>query len=134
MNQLKAKVIHIKNVDTLHYLTFSLNQQVIHMLSLELEPKIKTGTVVHLTVKSTHIVISKNLNGLLSLENRLKGTIVSIENGEILSSICLDIGGFLLESIISRESKKMMNLQIDDKVVVLINSADISIVNENKHV
>ena len=130
MNQIKAEVIHIKRVDTLNYLTFSLNQQFIHMLSLELEPNLKVGTVVHLGVKSTHVAIAKELKGLLSLENRLKGRIVSIENGEILSSICLDIEGFLLESIISMKSRKMMNLQIDDKVVVLINSADISILDK----
>ena len=130
MNQLKAKVIHIKNVDTLHYLTFSLNQQVIHMLSLELEPRLEIGTIVHLTVKSTHVAISKNLNGLISLDNRLKGTIVSIENGEILSSICLDIEGFLVESIISVESREMMNLKINDEVLVLINSSDISMLRE----
>jgi len=130
VNQLKAKVIHIKNVDTLHYLTFSMNQQVIHMLSLELEPKLEIGTLVHLTVKSTHVAISKNLNGLLSLDNRLKGTIVSIENGEILSSICLDIEGFLVESIISVESKEVMNLKINDEVLVLINSSEISMLRE----
>jgi len=130
VNQLKAKVIHIKNVDTLHYLTFSLNQQVIHMLSLELEPRLEIGTIVHLTVKSTHVAISKNLNGLISLDNRLKGTIVSIENGEILSSICLDIEGFLVESIISVESRKIMNLKINDDVLVLINSSDISMIRE----
>jgi molybdopterin-binding protein len=134
VNQLKAKVIHIKNVDTLHYLTFSLNQQVIHMLSLELDSKLKVGTFVHLAVKATHVSIAKELNYLLSLDNRLEGTIISIENGEILSSICLDIEGFHVESIISMESKTNMNLKVDDKVIVLINSADISIVNENKHV
>jgi molybdopterin-binding protein len=130
MNHLKVKVIHIKNVDTLHYLTFSLNQQVIHMLSLELEPTLEIGTFVHLTVKSTHVAIAKNLNGLLSLENKLKGTIVSIEDGEILSSICLDIEGFLVESIISIESKKVMNLKLNDDVLVLMNSSDISMIRE----
>ena len=129
MNQLIAKVIHIKNVDTLHYLTFSLNQQVIHMLSLELEPKFKIGTLVPLTVKSTHVALSKELNSVSSLDNRLIGTIVSLEEGEILASICLEIEGFLLESIISRESRELMNLQAEDTVAVLINSADISIVH-----
>ena len=131
MNQLKVEVIHIKSVDSLNFLTFSLNQQVIHMLSLELKPNLKVGTTVHLGIKSTHVAIAKDLKGLLSIENRLKANIVSIENGEILSSICLDIEGFLLESIISRESLERMNLQTDDNVVVLINSADISIVGKN---
>jgi len=131
VNQLKAKVIHIKNVDTLHSLTFSLNQQVIHMLSLELEPNIKIGTVVNLGIKSTHIAIAKNLKGLLSLENRLKAKVLSIENGEILSSVCLDIEGFILESIIGIESIKTLNLQLNDKVLVLINASDISIITKS---
>jgi len=131
LNQLKAKVIHIKSVDNLNYLTFSLNKHLIHMLSLELEPNIKIGKVVHLAVKSTHISIAKELNGLLSLENRLKAKVISIDNGDILSSVCLDIEGFIVESIISLESIKTLNLQIEDKVLVLINAFDVSIVNKN---
>ena len=127
MNQLKVKVIHIKNVNNLNYLTFSLNQQIIHMLSLELEPTIKVGTIVHLTAKSTHVALAKDLKGLLSVENRLDAFVVSIEDGEILSSICLDIEGFLFESIITTESRKRMNLKVDDSVTALINATDISI-------
>ena len=134
MNQLKAEVIQIKRVDTLNYLTFSINQQLIYILSLELNPILKVGTTVHLGIKSTHVVIAKELEGLLSLENRLRAKIVSIENGEILSSICLDIEGFLVESIISMDSKERMNLQIDDNVFVLINSADISILSEKRDI
>ena len=134
MNQIKAEIIHIKRVDTLNYLTFSLNQQVIHMLSLELDPNLKLGTTVHLAIKSTHVIIAKELKGLLSLENRLKANIISIENGEILSSICLNVEGFLLESIISREFLEKMNLKIEDNVVVLINSTDISIVNKKRNI
>jgi len=127
VNQLKVKVIHIKNVNNLNYLTFSLNQQIIHMLSLELEPTIKVGTIVHLTAKSTHVALAKDLKGLLSVENRLDAFVVSIEDGEILSSICLDIEGFLFESIITTESRKRMNLKVDDSVTALINATDISI-------
>jgi len=134
VNQLKAKVIHVKNVNNLNYLTFSLNQQIIHMLSLELEPTIKVGTIVRLTAKSTHVALAKDLKGLLSIENRLDAFVVSIEDGEILSSICLDIEGFLFESIITTESRKTMNLHIDDKVIILINATDISIANKNKYV
>jgi len=131
VNQIKAKVIQIKNVDTLHSLTFSLNQQRIQMLSLELDSNIKVGSVVHLGIKSTHITIAKNLKGLLSLENRLNAKILSIENGEILSSVCLDIDGFTVESIIGVESIKTLHLQVEDRVLVLINASDISIVNKS---
>ncbi|RUM70636.1 MAG: transporter [Sulfurovum sp.] len=127
MNQIRAKVVHIKNVNTLHSLTFSLNQQVLQMLSLELNPNIKVGTVVYLGIKSTHVAIAKDLKGQLSLENRLKAKVLSIENGEILSSVCLDIDGFTVESIIGVDSIKSLNLQVDDRVLVLINASDISI-------
>jgi len=127
VNQIRAKVVHIKNVNTLHSLTFSLNQQVLQMLSLELNPNIKVGTVVYLGIKSTHVAIAKDLKGQLSLENRLKAKVLSIENGEILSSVCLDIDGFTVESIIGVDSIKSLNLQVDDRVLVLINASDISI-------
>lgn len=129
MNQFKAEIIKIDSVDMLTSITFSLNKEFIKMLSLELEPNLIVGKVVNLTIKSTHIAIAKDLKGLLSFENRLKGVVVSITDGELLSSICLDIDGFLSEVIISLDSRRSMNLQIEDNVLVLINSMDISIVN-----
>lgn len=134
MNQFIGKVIELSNVNNLNLITFSIKErEVIFLLSLELEPPPKIGELMILGVKATHLSITnaKELTGALSFDNRLRAKIVSIEDGEILSSLCLEIEGFLCESIITMRSKERMNLKIEDEVVVLINSADISIVKRS---
>ncbi len=44
-----------------------------------------------------------------------------------MSSISLKIGDFLLESIITVDSSKRMNLQIGDEVKILIKASNLSI-------
>jgi molybdopterin-binding protein len=127
MNQLRAKVIHIEKVERLHYLTFLFGEEVIHMLTLELDSNIKLETEVNISIKSTNITISKNYRNDISIENQLKAKVIQIENGAILSSICLDINGFELESVISLNASKRLNLKKDDKVFALMSESDISI-------
>ena len=111
MNQLKAKLIHIESVSTLHHLTFELNQQVIHMLSLEFNSPLNIDSFMKLNIKSTDIAIAKNFLGVLSYENQLKAKITQVNNGQILSSIKLNVEGFVLESLIGLEASLKMKLK-----------------------
>jgi len=128
MNQLQVEVTKIEEVDRLHYLTLSLNKKVIHMLTLELSKSIKVGKNVNISIKSTNIGISKTLKTDISIENQLKSKVIHIENGKILSSVCLNIEGFELESIISLDACKRLNLKVDDEVFALLSESAISIV------
>ena len=127
MNQLTAKVIHIENVETLHHLTFELNQQVIHMLSLELNGSLKVNDLLKLNIKSTDIAIAKNVLGMLSYENQLKAKVVSVNNGKLLSSIGIEIEGFILESVIGVKASLKMELKEGDDVVVLFRGSEVSL-------
>jgi molybdopterin-binding protein len=128
MNRLEVEVTKIEEVDRLHYLTLSLNKKVIHMLTLELSKNIKVGKNVNISIKSTNIGISKTLKKDISIENQLKSKVIHIENGKILSSICLNIEGFKLESIISLDACKRLNLKVDDEVFALLSESAVSIV------
>ena len=127
MNQLKATIIKIDNIDNLNLLTLSCGKQTIKILTLELNPNLKVNSSVKLSVKSTDIAIAKNCNGMLSYTNQLKAKITNIKNGKLLSSIRIDIEGFGLESIIMLDSCLKMGLKVGDEVVVLLNSNNISI-------
>ena len=98
------------------------------MLTLELNSKVKLKKHVNISIKSTNIGISKTLKSDISIENQLKAKVIHIENGSILSNICLDLDGFELESIILLKASKRLNLEVDDEVFILINESDISIV------
>jgi molybdopterin-binding protein len=127
MNQLRVTVTKIEKIDSLHHLTLLLNQKVIHMLTLELNPKIKLGLDVNISFKSTNIGISKSFKKDISLENQLKAKVIHIENGKIVSSICLEIEGFKLESIITLNASKRLNLKAEDEVFALLSESAISI-------
>ena len=127
MNQLKATIIKIDNIDNLNLLTLSCGKQTIKILTLELNPNLKVNSSVKLSVKSTDIAIAKNCNGMLSYTNQLKAKITNIKSGKLLSSIKIDIEGFGLESIIMLESYLKMGLKVGDEVVVLLKSNSVSI-------
>jgi molybdopterin-binding protein len=97
------------------------------MMSLDLNPNVQIGKKVKLSVKPTNISIAKNLLGDISLSNKLVAIIQNVENGKLLCSLSLKIYDVLLESIITVDSSKRMNLQIGDEVSIFIKASDLSI-------
>jgi len=127
MNQIKAFVDDIESEQNLNIVTFHVNNHLLKMMSLDLDHKIQKGAQVVLTCKPTSVAVAKNISGELSYSNQLKVTIKSINSGELLSVLELAFDAFTIESIITRESQKRMNLQVDDEVLALIKSSDLSI-------
>jgi len=127
MSYFTARVSEIQSNSSLHLVKFSFNEQTLCMMSLELPTSLKVGTKVKLVVKPTHVAIAKNLLGDMSYANQLNATIDTINNGELLSSIKLKLSDTTLESIITLEASHKMNLEIEDKVTLLINASELSI-------
>jgi len=130
VNTLKATITDIKSVDNLNIVTFKSNGLPLKMMSLDLSNSIEIGKDVVLYVKPTAVGIGKNISGMFSYSNRLNAVVESIDNGELLSSIGLRIYNTILESIITVDSSKAMELKVQDEVVVLIKSSDLYIMKE----
>lgn len=127
MSKLIATIKKINSIDNLNIVEFEFLGTTLKMMSLDLGSNIQIGKKVRLSVKPTNISIAKNLTGEISLSNQLVAIIQNIENGKLLSSISLKISDFLLESIITVDSSKRMNLQIGDEVKILIKASNLSI-------
>ena len=127
MSKLIATVKDIENCDSLNIVKFDFNGQVLSMMSLDLNKNIKIGTKVNLVVKPSHVAIAKNFSGDVSYSNKLDTTIIDIENGKLLSSITLNIFDTSIESIITVNSSKRMNLKVGDKVTAFIKASELSI-------
>ncbi|MEA3497673.1 MAG: TOBE domain-containing protein [Campylobacterota bacterium] len=127
MSSIIAVVKEIQNCDSLNIVKFEFNNQVLSMMSLDLNEDIKVGTKVKLLAKSSHIAIGKNYSGEISYSNQLQVTIDSIENGKLLSSINLKYFDTILESIITISSSKKMNLKVGDNVIAFIKASELSI-------
>ena len=130
MNTIKATITDIKSVDNLNIVTFKSNGLSMKMMSLDLSNSIEIGKDVVLYVKPTAVAIGKKISGMLSYSNRLNAIVESIDNGKLLSSIGLRVDDTLLESIITVDSSKAMELKIKDEVVALIKSSDLYIMKE----
>ena len=127
MSKLIAKVSSIQSCDSLHIVKFDLYGQTLSMMSLDLDEKITIGTIVQLAVKPSHIAIAKEFNGIVSYSNQLDVTIRSCEHGQLLSSVKLDFFDTTLESIITENSSRKMNLKAGDKVKAFIKASELSI-------
>ena len=127
MSQLVATIIKIQNIDNLNIVEFDFCGLTLKMMSLDLNDDVKIGKKVELSVKPSNISIAKNLIGEISLSNQIVATIQSLENGQLLTSVILKINDTLLESIITVDSSKRMNLQIGEVVTILIKASNLSI-------
>ncbi len=128
MSRLAATIISIETVENLNIVKFDFNDTILTMMSLDLNDKIKIGTKVNLSLKPTHVAIAKDFNGIVSYSNQIKTTIKYIDNGKLLSSIKLGIDDTVIESIITAESSKKMDLKIGDSATALIKASEISII------
>jgi len=127
MNQITASVTDIQSVDNLNIVTFKANDNSLKMMSLDLSSKLVVNARVSLSFKPTTVAIAKNSSGDLSFSNQLKVKIISLEVGTLLSSLKLGFYEYTLESIITSESVKRMNLNVGDNVIALIKSSDLSV-------
>ena len=127
MGKLIATIKTINNVENLNIVEFDFFGTILKMMSLDLNSDVQIGKKVKLSVKPTNISLAKKISGEISLSNQIVATIQDIENGELLSSISLKTNDFLLESIITVDSAKRMNLQIGNEVIILIKASDLSI-------
>jgi molybdopterin-binding protein len=127
MSQIIATIKNIRNVDSLNIVEFGFYNHTLKMVSLNLSKQISINKKVQLSIKPTNILIAKNLQGEISISNQLKAKIVKVENGELLSSILLKVEDTILESIITVDSSKNMNLVKDEEVLILIKASDLFI-------
>ena len=127
MSQIIATIKNIRNIDSLNIVEFGFYNHTLKMVSLNLNKEITLNKKVELSIKPTNILIAKNLQGEISISNQLKAKIVKVENGELLSSILLKVEDTILESIITVDSSKNMNLVKDEEVLILIKASDLFI-------
>jgi molybdopterin-binding protein len=127
MSPFIATIKKINNIDSLNIVEFDFAEIPLKMMSLDLNKDVQIGKKVRLAVKPTNISIAKNLFGEISLSNQLVANIKSVENGQLLSSIILEVNDTIFESIITADSSKRMNLQKNEQVSILIKASDLSI-------
>ena len=124
INEIKATVEEIFESDFLHVVKFGYNGIKLSMMSLEL-PNMQIGDKVLLSVKPTHISLSKLYPSKTTISNILLSEVIDVQNGEVLSVVLLKAGESMLESIITLESSKKLEIKKGDKVYALFKSSEL---------
>jgi len=133
MSQLIATIKNIESVDNLNIVTFMCNNETLKMMSLDLNDTIQIGKRVVLGCKPTSIALAKptidhqEFSEILSYANQIKVKIFSMDIGKLLTSVKLNFGDFILESIITTASVKRMKLSEKDELLALIKANELSI-------
>lgn len=122
-----ARIKSIQTSDSLNIIEFDFYNNIFKMMSLDLIENLQIGSRVELLVKPTNISISKKHIEDISLSNQALAKIISINSGELLSNIILEINDTKLESIITKSSQERLNLKKNDEVNILIKASDLSI-------
>ncbi|KIL99472.1 Molybdate-binding domain of ModE [Paramagnetospirillum magnetotacticum MS-1] len=63
----------------------------------------------------------------LSARNNLKGKVVSIDKGQIVAKVKIDVGGQFITSLVSNEAVDDLALKIGDNVQAIIKSSEVII-------
>ena len=125
MNRLSAVVTQIEGEESLHIISFDYEGESLKMMGLDLPKGLHVNAHVTLGVKPSHVAIAKNVSGELSYSNQLPATIVSIENGKLLSNVLLHVKGSEVQSFITASSALRMNLQAGDNVILLMKASEL---------
>ncbi|MBD3792314.1 MAG: TOBE domain-containing protein [Campylobacterales bacterium] len=127
MSNLSATVASIQSNDGLNIVTFSLGEESLSMVSLELDEAMCVGSKCLLNVNASSVAIGKKLSGMLSYSNQLSARVAAVESGELLARIVLDISGNRLESLITVASCQRLGLKAGDEVTALVKATELSV-------
>jgi molybdopterin-binding protein len=127
MSTLIGQISKIEKEGSLHLVHFLCEDQSLCMMSLDLESHVKVGTKVSLAIKPSEVAIAKDFVGELSYSNRLKATILKIEEGTLLTVLSLSCVNTRIEAILIRSAYHAMGLKEGDEVWALIKASELSI-------
>nr|WP_294786022.1 TOBE domain-containing protein [uncultured Flavobacterium sp.] len=88
---------------------------------------LKENKTVKIIFKETEVIISKDLNPEISIQNKIPCRIEALKKGKILSQITLIINEQKITSIITTNACEQLNLQGNDAVLALIKTNEVSL-------
>lgn len=88
---------------------------------------LETGHSVKIIFKETEVIISKDSEPNISIQNRLNCTIESIKKGVLLSQINLKFGETIIQSIITTNACEQLKLEKNDTIIALVKTNEISL-------
>ena len=97
----------------------------------EFEFMLQEGKEVQLAFKESEVSIGKDLQGEISIRNKLDGKITKIERGIVFSKVTFDFKGYSIVSLITTGSSNRLKLRKGNTITGLIKANEVMIFANN---
>ena len=85
------------------------------------------GQPARLSFKETEVALAKNLSGQISMRNRMPGTVIALEVGQVLTRVVFNMQGVHISSVITSRSARGLQIAVGDAVEGLVKSNEMSV-------
>lgn len=133
MNKLPGIITQIQQSGAILLVDVDINGQGFSAMLIEsaTQPEwLQTGSTIDLVFKETEVSLAKNLSGMISMRNRMKCTVQSIECGELLSKVSLNFRKQTITSAITTRAVDSLQLAIGDEVEALVKANEVSLMRK----
>lgn len=130
MNILSGNITSIQASESLSLVKIAVGNTIFTSIIIntpESETYFKIGNSVKVYFKETEVIIAKNENLNISIQNKILCTIDSIKHGEILSELQLSFEEFTIKSLITSNACNTLNLKNGGTVLALIKTNEVSL-------
>ncbi|MDW7693469.1 TOBE domain-containing protein [Flammeovirgaceae bacterium SG7u.111] len=128
MNTLKGNISAVKTIGSLSLVSVMVGKTRLSAIVIdtpENSPYLQEGSSINVIFKETEVILGKGNSLTISLQNKINGTVESIENGELLSRLTLQTEVGKLISIITSRAVGQLELAIGSEVVAMVKTNEI---------
>jgi len=136
MNFLQGTITEIVTEGNISLVKVSVGEKIFSSIVLDTpatDPYLQTGHSVKLLFKETEVIISRSIPLEISVQNKMECRLRQLTIGKILCQLTLgwqeDGTGKETEihSIITRNACEQLHLQVNDKIIALIKTNEVSL-------
>ena len=133
MNRLKGQITGIDSIEHLSLVKIKVGISEFKSIVIDnpdTSSYLEIGREISVIFKESETVLATDLQGEISLQNRLEGKVISVDRGKILSTVSVDCSGEIITSVITTLSIDRLGIQEGVVVTVLIKTNEIVIAPE----
>lgn len=130
MNVLKGIIAEIQSHEGISLVKVKSNTNIFSSIVLDTPNTadyLQENKAVKIIFKETEVIISKDLNPSISVQNQIACRIENIKKGVILSQLTLSIGEEKIQSIITSNACEQLDLKENQNVMALIKTNEVSL-------
>lgn len=125
MNKVKATIINIQKEQNAALVKLESKKNIFSALMLDFDDKLSIGTICNILFKESEIMICHKDYKYISTRNKFVSKIKHIEEDSIFARIFFDFDGIEISSLITKEAKNELGLEINKEFMWFIKSNEL---------